>query len=720
MEFLGGLLDLDEAHSEERQSMEARHTAERREMDARQASEKHECMTKVAAALSFELTANSGGGGDGILGPVSPPAFGADPFDFEEQECISSNDAIFRGLHENGLSVDVDDDFTIFNEDDLARQHSELQGALDASASAAGRDTGPKSKMAPPGGSRLQRPKSAAPSNSTASKPKRRQSTSGAAGTRPPLGLDTTPKGAQESKPEKPVAKSEEIGGASADIAYNVDKRTQRKMDSKEFINSIEKWRSTTDKESLLTKVEAYGNVTVVIRKRPLFPHEDERGEFDVVSCIPGEGDDQIHNSTAAAVVHNCGEKLVAGRGMVKYLTSFTYPCQKVYDENSESADVYHECAAPLVEIAANGGVATCFMYGQTGSGKTHTMTAIQQHTSEDIFAMCAGSSVYLAYFELIGKRCYDLMDDAHTEVFLKEGKDKNIHIQGAGELQVEDPEQLKVAMKAALGRRETASTGVNASSSRSHAVCRIRIGDGKQRGMLTLVDLAGSERKHDSMYHDADRRRECSEINSSLMSLKECIRYRALAAKDPDANVHVPYRGSTLTRVLKDSLDSPAAHTCVIATSSPSASDTEHTMCTFDTVSRLTGGENNVKENAEEVADMRPPPVELVHPQKWSAAEMQEWLGKLPAKYKDAVAKVPSSMNGKMFMQLSVERLGQMMDLKSIDKALAHQLYNRFRGEVKKVQDEIDARRKQVINDMHTKKHVKSSFSASFAPKMS
>ena len=118
--------------------------------------------------------------------------------------------------------------------------------------------------------------------------------------------------------------------------------------------------------------------------------------------------------------------------------------------------------------------------------------------------------------------------------------------------------------------------------------------------------------------------RRECSEINSSLMALKECIRYRALAAKDPDANVHVPYRGSTLTRVLKDSLDSPEAHTCVIATSSPSASDTEHTMCTFDTVSRLTGGENNVKENAEEVADMRPPPVELVHPQKWSAAEMQ------------------------------------------------------------------------------------------------
>jgi len=73
--------------------------------------------------------------------------------------------------------------------------------------------------------------------------------------------------------------------------------------------------------------------------------------------------------------------------------------------------------------------------------------------------------------------------------------------------------------------------------------------------------------------------------------------------------------------------------------------------------------------------------------------------------------------MNGKQFMQLSVERLTQMMDLRSADVNMAHQLYNKIRAEAKKVQDEVDARRKQVVDDMHKKKHVQSSFKCSFAP---
>ena len=67
--------------------------------------------------------------------------------------------------------------------------------------------------------------------------------------------------------------------------------------------------------------------------------------------------------------------------------------------------------------------------------------------------------------------------------------------------------------------------------------------------------------------------------------------------------------------------------------------------------------------------------------------------------------------------MQLSVERLGQIMDLRAVDINYAHQIYNKIRGEAKKAQDEVDARRRQVVDDMHKKKHVQSSFKASFAP---
>ena len=41
--------------------------------------------------------------------------------------------------------------------------------------------------------------------------------------------------------------------------------------------------------------------------------------------------------------------------------------------------------------------------------------------------------------------------------------------------------------------------------------------------GVFTMVDLAGSERRQDSASHDAARRKESAEINSSLLALKEC-----------------------------------------------------------------------------------------------------------------------------------------------------------------------------------------------------
>ena len=56
----------------------------------------------------------------------------------------------------------------------------------------------------------------------------------------------------------------------------------------------------------------------------------------------------------------------------------------------------------------------------------------------------------------------------------------------------------------------------------------------------------------------------ETKQINLSLMALKECIRARTLAsAPGAAASVHVPYRRSKLTLLLKDVFDHACTRLC-------------------------------------------------------------------------------------------------------------------------------------------------------------
>lgn len=137
----------------------------------------------------------------------------------------------------------------------------------------------------------------------------------------------------------------------------------------------------------------------------------------------------------------------------------------------------------------------------------------------------------------------------------------------------------------ALIRRRTTHATEANDTSSRSHAICQIMLRDkdtGKLRGKLSLVDLAGSERGSDTKSHNRERRTESSEINTSLLALKECIRALGSSSK------HVPYRASKLTLILKDCFTSAMAMTTMIATVSPGASSADHTINTLRYADRI------------------------------------------------------------------------------------------------------------------------------------
>jgi kinesin family protein 2/24 len=131
-----------------------------------------------------------------------------------------------------------------------------------------------------------------------------------------------------------------------------------------------------------------------------------------------------------------------------------------------------------------------------------------------------------------------------------------------------------------------------NETSSRSHAICNILLKERNSEdvyGKLTLVDLAGSERAQETQSNDRNRRAEGAEINKSLLALKECI--RALdARKAGNSEVHVPFRASKLTLVLRDSFvtKSDKSKIIMIACVSPAMSSSNHTINTLRYSDRL------------------------------------------------------------------------------------------------------------------------------------
>ncbi len=134
------------------------------------------------------------------------------------------------------------------------------------------------------------------------------------------------------------------------------------------------------------------------------------------------------------------------------------------------------------------------------------------------------------------------------------------------------------------LQSRTSGVTGANSDSSRSHAILQLQLKNGremKEFGKMSFIDLAGSERGADTIDQNKQTRLDGAEINKSLLALKECIRALDLEKK------HLPFRGSKLTQVLKDSFTGDSK-TTMIANVSPANSCCEHTLNTMRYADRV------------------------------------------------------------------------------------------------------------------------------------
>ncbi len=175
-------------------------------------------------------------------------------------------------------------------------------------------------------------------------------------------------------------------------------------------------------------------------------------------------------------------------------------------------------------------------------------------------------------------------MLNERKDLICREDAKQKVNIVGLTEMPVKNVNEIMQVIGSGLQVRTSGVTGANADSSRSHAILQMQLKnahDSKRHGMMTFIDLAGSERGADTVEQNKQTRIDGAEINKSLLALKECIRALDLEKK------HLPFRGSKLTQVLKDSFNG-TSKTTMIANVSPAISACEHTLNTLRYTERV------------------------------------------------------------------------------------------------------------------------------------
>ncbi|CAL5439802.1 unnamed protein product [Camellia sinensis] len=361
--------------------------------------------------------------------------------------------------------------------------------------------------------------------------------------------------------------------------------------------NLMKSYAADKEKASNVAKIK------VVVRKRPLNKKELAKNEDDIIT---------IESRSSSLTVHETKLKV----DLTEYVEKHEFVFDAVLNEEVSNDEVYRETVEPIVPIIFQRTKATCFAYGQTGSGKTYTMKPLPLKASRDILRLMhhtyrnQGFQLFFSFFEIYGGKLFDLLSDRKKLCMREDGK-QQVCIVGLQEYKVSDVETIQELIEKGNATRSTGITGANEESSRSHAILQLAIkrsADGSESkpprvvGKLSFIDLAGSERGADTTDNDKQTRMEGAEINKSLLALKECIR-----ALDNDQG-HIPFRGSKLTEVLRDSFVGDS-RTVMISCISPTSGSCEHTLNTLryaDRVKSLSKGNNSKKDTLSSTLNLK------------------------------------------------------------------------------------------------------------------
>lgn len=304
-------------------------------------------------------------------------------------------------------------------------------------------------------------------------------------------------------------------------------------------------------------------NIKVISRFRPLNQRElkDQQSDNFILN---------IDTKTNSIVI---GKKSMTEKGHDE-THQFIFDC--VYGEDASQEYIFNTGIKNAVQWVIDGYNGTIFAYGPTGSGKTHTMfggtkeqRGIIPRCSELLFEQINSKEdvieahIKCSFLEIYRENIRDLLNPLGstskipgqiTNLRIRESKQKGIYVQGLIEKFVYTPLEILQVIKEGTHQRAIASTSLNNTSSRSHAVLTLIttqiLNDGTEIvSKLHLIDLAGSENVGRSEAQGTTLA-EAQMINKSLSALGNVI--YSLTEKNRE---HIPYRDSRLTYLLQNSL---------------------------------------------------------------------------------------------------------------------------------------------------------------------
>ncbi|AAZ10864.1 kinesin, putative [Trypanosoma equiperdum] len=350
--------------------------------------------------------------------------------------------------------------------------------------------------------------------------------------------------------------------------------------------------------------------VRVVARCRPLLPSE------------------RNHTTSRIQINAEAGTITLAEKGL-GVGRCFTF--DRVFLPNAQQHDVAEE-VSPLISHVLEGFCATIFAYGQTGSGKTHTVEGFEyirngrggpkvnidtdpekhgiiprviqlifDRVREKQFAD-ANTSYHLkcSYYQIYNERVTDLLNPSSeaskgTGLKVRWCRDDTFTVENLYICECDQPGEMRRMFLSGAKAKEMGSHMMNQQSSRSHCVFTIHversdsdIPGNSVKSQLTIVDLAGSEKLTALDANPSSKlTKESIDINTSLFALGKVITSLAQRSKHNQKNgaganqLHIPYRDSKLTKLLKHALGGNSL-TTMLACISPSDNYAEETMSTL------------------------------------------------------------------------------------------------------------------------------------------